>query len=276
MKTAYLNPFPVPKIDFTTEQKKRESLLEDGKEKFRRLLDGKSSVKDVVTSARINDHEDVAYELLSELASKQSQLIGKKRSLNLNLLDYLGSYSNGPDLPDIGFFQPSSSNILDATTEDYDKLRVGDVKTERDDYSITVYAKARYKPDNEDEYETDRWGYTETDYFEAFTLTDLEEEEVALIDAFVPVAIDKGDGFAGFRDNATKTNSPIDRLKAITLPDPDDVADDLNRYVQTKERADELNEKIKKTDELIDRIVYDLYGLTEEEIGIIEAAVQDD
>jgi len=34
-----------------------------------------------------------------------------------------------------------------------------------------------------------------------------------------------------------------------------------------------LDEKIEKTDNLIDEIVYDLYGLTEEEIEIVEAAV---
>ena len=61
-------------------------------------------------------------------------------------------------------------------------------------------------------------------------------------------------------------------MKAITLPDPDDVADDLERYIETKERAEELDEK---TDQLIDEIVYDLYGLTDEEIEIVESAVQD-
>lgn len=83
----------------------------------------------------------------------------------------------------------------------------------------------------------------------------------------------KGGGYAGFRDNATKTNSLVDRLKAITLPDPDDVAADLERYVETRERAAELDEKIAETDRLIDEIVYDLYDLTEEEIEIVEDAV---
>ncbi|RLM67588.1 restriction endonuclease [Halorubrum sp. Atlit-26R] len=81
------------------------------------------------------------------------------------------------------------------------------------------------------------------------------------------------DEIAGFRENATKTNSLVDRLKAITLPDPDDAADDLGRYVETKKRADELDAKIAETDRLIDEIVYDLYDLTEEEIEIVEEAV---
>jgi len=211
---------------------------------------------------------------LATLGDRMLSLNQRRHSLNLSLLDYLGNYTEGPKLPDVGLFQPTSSNILDATTEDYEKLRVGDVKTERDDYSVTVYATARYKPEEEEEFETDQWGYTETDYKEVFTLADLTKEEAALIEAFVPVAVEEADGFAGFRDNATKTNSPIDRLKGITLPDPDDVADDLDRYIQTKERADELDEKIEEADQLIDELVYDLYGLTDEEIEIVESAVQ--
>ncbi|MFB6185938.1 MAG: class I SAM-dependent DNA methyltransferase, partial [Halobacteriaceae archaeon] len=209
------------------------------------------------------------------VVTKMTNMSESRHALNLSLLDYLGNYTEGPTLPDIGLFQPTSSNILDATTEEYNNLRVGNVNTEREGNSITVYATARYKPKNEDEYETDRWGYTETEFQEAFTLTDLSEEEAALIEEFVPVAAEEADGFASFRDNATKTNSPTDRLKTITLPDIDDVKDDLRRYLEVKERAKELDENIEKTDRLIDEIVYDLYDLTEEEIKIVESSVQE-
>jgi hypothetical protein len=40
-------------------------------------------------------------------------------------------------------------------------------------------------------------------------------------------------------------------------------------------RAEELEEKIERTDDLIDDIVYDLYGLTNQEIEIVEDAVGD-
>ncbi|MFY4816311.1 Eco57I restriction-modification methylase domain-containing protein, partial [Haloarcula sp. AONF1] len=208
---------------------------------------------------------------LQELAEGITNLKNRRESLNLDLLDYLGNYEDGPGLPDVGLFQPSESNILDATTAEYEKLRVGDVRTERDGTSVTISATARYKPEDEDAHETDTYGYTETEYHEAFTLVDCSEAEAALVAAFVPVAVD--DEIAGFRENATKTNSLVDRLKAITLPDPDDVADDLDRYVETKKRADELDAKIAETDRLIDEIVYDLYDLTEEEIEIVEEAV---
>jgi hypothetical protein len=40
-------------------------------------------------------------------------------------------------------------------------------------------------------------------------------------------------------------------------------------------RAEELEAKIERTDNLIDDIVYELYGLTDEEIEIVESAVGD-
>jgi type II restriction/modification system DNA methylase subunit YeeA len=219
-------------------------------------------------------YDEAAYDKIEQKVSTIIELQSQSQKLNLDLFDYLGNYEEGPTLPDVGLFQPSESNVLDATTEEYEKLRVGDVRAERDGTSVTISATARYKPEDEDAHETDTYGYTETAFVEAFTLVDCSEREAALVAAFVPVAVD--DEIAGFRANATKTNSLVDRLKGITLPDPDDVADDLGRYIETKERADELDAKIEETDRLIDEIVYDLYDLTDEEIEIVESAVADD
>lgn len=98
-------------------------------------------------------------------------------------------------------------------------------------------------------------------------------DEADLIEAFVPVAVDEAGGFANFRETATEANSLVDRLRKLTLPAVDDVRDGLESYLETKERAEELEEKIEKTGELIDEIVYELYGLTDEEIEIVEEAV---
>jgi len=196
--------------------------------------------------------------------------------VNTNLLDYIQAYSEDLPLTNVGTYQPPSGISdakLAATKEDYENLRIGTVTVERENTtSVTVHATARYKPDD-DSHDTDRWGYTETDPIPAMRLTDLTETEADLVEHFVPVAVEEAGGFAGFRENATKTNSLIDRLEAITLPDPDDVAEDLARYREAVERAAELDEQIQRTDDLIDEIVYDLYGLTDEEIEIVEDAV---
>jgi len=84
--------------------------------------------------------------------------------------------------------------------------------------TVEIRLTARYKPDDEDEHETDQWGYTETDPLPALRVTDLTKDEADLIEAFVPVAVDEAGGFAGFRETATKTNSLVDRLRKLTLP----------------------------------------------------------
>ena len=53
----------------------------------------------------------------------------------------------------------------------------------------------------------------------------------------------------------------------------EDICEELESYLGTKARAEELEEKIEKTDALIDEIVYELYGLTGEEVEIVEEAV---
>jgi type II restriction/modification system DNA methylase subunit YeeA len=71
----------------------------------------------------------------------------------------------------------------------------------------------------------------------------------------------------------SKTISLLDRLESLTLPAIADVRDGLEDYHDAVERAEELDEKIERTDDLIDEIVYELYGLTDEEIEIVEEAV---
>jgi type II restriction/modification system DNA methylase subunit YeeA len=263
-----LNQFPIASLEFSEAADTSSTVPDEVIDDYRR---GEATVDEILS--RLTNGR-IIHDTIESLARDISETYSTRLSLNLNLLDYLGNYEEGPTFPDVGLFQPSESNVLDATTEEYEKLRVGDVRAERDGASVTISATARYKPEDEDAHETDIYGYTETEFVEAFTLVDCSEREAALVAAFVPVAVD--DEIAGFRANATKTNSLVDRLKAIALPDPDDVADDLHRYVETKERADELDATIAETDRLIDEIVYDLYDLTDEEIEIVESAVADD
>ena len=223
--------------------------------------------------------ESDCYEYLISAAEVSREFKKNINNLNLSLYDHLGSYSDGQTLADIGLTQPpkgSADSILQHTTEEKPNLRVGEATVVREsDSTVEIRLTARYKPDDEDAYETDQWGYTETDPLPALRITDLSETQVNLIEAFVPVAVDEAGGFADFRETATKTNSLVDRLRKLTLPAVDEVRDGLESYIETKERADELEKKIERTDELIDEIVYELYGLTDEEIEIVEEAVGD-
>lgn len=85
----------------------------------------------------------------------------------------------------------------------------------------------------------------------------------------VPVAIDEVGGFAGFRETATKTNSVVGRLQTFTLTAFDDIREGLESYIETTAQAEILAAKIERTDD----IGYELYGLTDEEIGIASDVV---
>ncbi|WP_254544378.1 Eco57I restriction-modification methylase domain-containing protein [Halomarina pelagica] len=244
----------------------RKRYLDENKDTFQKIL--------IQDAKEFPVPEGFTTDELTSKVEKIEELIEERERLNLNLLDYLGNFDSGERLPDNGFYQPvaESDSILHETAEDNDdhlRIRIGDVRVVReDDDTVLVEATARYRPDEDED-------FVETEWKPTFRLTSLSETEADLVEAFVPVASEEGGGFAGFRKKATKTNSLIDRLKALTLPDPDDVADDLAHYLHAVERAEKLDEKIEKTDKLIDEIVYELYGLTDDEIEVVEEALAD-
>ena len=218
---------------------------------------------------KVDDAEQIA-DSVDRILEAQA----KRDALNLSLSDYLGNYTDGLTLSRL--YQPPAelaNSILTDTTTERANLRVGTVTAVEAGSKLVVRATARYKPDNPDEFETDRWGYTETEAEPAMEFVGLSDAERALIQAFVPHAVEEGNDF---REQATKTLSPLDRLEALTLPELTDVEDGIERYWRARERAEELDEKIEKIDELIDRAVYQLYGLADEEIEIVEEAVGDD
>jgi type I restriction-modification system DNA methylase subunit len=267
-KTSYLSPLPIPD---TKDISDAEELPTTDLERWSK-------------SNTINEIPTSKADALSYLGDSMLQTYRQLHALNRSLLDHLridpeNSDLGGKTLPEIGFSQPpkdSADSILNETTETRDKLQIERSEVERESpNTVTIHLTARYKPEDEDGHDLDQYGYAETDFRPALRITDLTETEADLVEAFVPVAVEEAGGFAGFRDNATKTNSPIDRLKKLTLPAVDDVRDGLESYIETKERAEELDEKIERTDDLIDQIVYELYGLTDEEIEIVENAVRE-
>ena len=168
---------------------------------------------------------------------------------------------------------------LAKTTGEYEGLRIEGVSFAEDGGRVVLSVDISYKIEEDDPRETDRWDRlveSEFETYEAMAFVGLSDAEETLLREFVPVAIEEAGGFAGFRQSATKTNSPLDRLKDLILPNLDEVQTGLEQYIEVRGRADELDEKIEKTDQLIDEIVYDLYGLTDEEIEIVESDTQND
>ncbi|MCG1002041.1 MULTISPECIES: Eco57I restriction-modification methylase domain-containing protein [Halobacterium] len=256
-----LERLPIRKIDFQ-----------------KRSVATHSNIEGQLKNGNIDATRDT-HESLSKLADKRMELESQLGNLNLSLKDHFGNYSEGSTLATVGFTQPPkdlADSILQQTTKEKPNLRVGEATVERESpNTVEIRLTARYKPDEEDKYETDQWGYTETEPLPALRITDLTESEADLAEVFIPVAVDEANGFANFRETATKTNSLVDRLRKLTLPRVDDIREGLESYTETKERAEDLKEKIERTDDLIDKTVYNLYELTDEEIEIVEETFAD-
>jgi hypothetical protein len=88
-----------------------------------------------------------------------------------------------------------------------------------------------------------------------------------IFEDYIPTVVEKGDGFAGFRPEATKTNTLIDRLSDMVLPDTDEL--NSKQYATKKGEAEEITERITAVDRLIDQIVFNIYNLTPDDIDII-------
>jgi hypothetical protein len=233
---------------------------------------------------RLGDKNKYTHDFLDKLAEEMVDLRSQLHGLNLALLDYLGIPSD--DLPDakagetLKEKQMPVAGVADTplveTTKDYEGLRIEGVSFAEDGGRVVLSVDVSYKIEEDDLRETDRWdrlAESEFETYETMAFVDLSAAEETLLREFVPVAVEEAGGFAGFRQGAGKTISPLDRLNSLTLPDIDEVRTGLEQYVEARERAEALEETIEKTDELIDEIVYELYGLTDEEIEIVEEAV---
>lgn len=184
------------------------------------------------------------------------------------------------ELVDVARYQPVpgvGESLLEATTETHDKLRVGELSADTSGEAVTVTATVRYKPENDHEYddeewtEPDQWGYIETmEPIPAIEIRGLDAEEQELVRDFLETINEQDDGFADFRETATATISPLDRIKDIVLPDFDCVADDYEPFLRNRRWADDLKERIARTDAVIDKMVYELYGLDEDERDLVE------
>ena len=118
----------------------------------------------------------------------------------------------------------------------------------------------------------DTSGTVETEPLPVCTLRDCSEIEAGLVVHWLDALNDADAGFSGYRDTATKTISLLDRLYDLRLPDPstDDVTDALRPFLDNAQQAAALDRQIAFTDGLIDQIVYRLYGLTDEEVAVVE------
>jgi type I restriction-modification system DNA methylase subunit len=231
---------------------------------------------------RSEERGELSYEEeIANIFSEISGHVSERNSLNLNLADYLGNYSEGSTLDELSPMPPDgfAESILNesvGTTDKFETLRITDAEVRQDGSVVTIFVVPYVKPTESvrDEYETNSRDYATLEPEPAMMFHDLNEEQITLLKGFVPYAVANEEG--GFIDKATKTISLIDRLEDITLPELEDVKNGLERYRQKANRANELEKWICERKNILDELAYELYGLTDEEIEIVEEAVSAD
>jgi type II restriction/modification system DNA methylase subunit YeeA len=215
---------------------------------------------------------------ISALVNQIQSVKIERQQHNLNVLDYIGDNFSDRTLGEMAAVQPApgvSDTILSKTSSSKNNLRIGGAEIQRHDQKTTIRLTARYKPEEQDEYTTDQWGYTETESIPAVELIECDEKKHKLVREFVPLAVEKADGFAGFRETATKTNRLTDRLEALKLPNLDRIENHFNRYLDEAENVEEIDTEIDGINSLLDEIVYQMYDLSEEEIKRIEESLHE-
>lgn len=219
---------------------------------------------------------DALMDALGALTDRIRDARAEHASLDLDIEGYFGEYDSGPSLGSLPGARPApgvGDTPLTDTTGDREGLRIGHVELRAEGGTPTLLATARYKPDGvparADAGSPDRWGFVETDPIPALEFEGVDPDWRTLLTAFVPHAVERAGADADFRATAAKTITPLNRLRALTLPAMDDVADGLGDYRETVRRSETLQRRIAATDGLIDRVVCDLYGLSEAERGLI-------
>jgi hypothetical protein len=268
----HIRDLPLPIIDFDA----RGNGLDNGTVEKYESFD--SSDLESITAQDIPNLESNGaklHDLTIHIVEDLLKMNQESRRLNTDLEDYLGRiHQDGEKLDQIGRFQPSSGiqdTPIQGTTKDYEKLQLQDANVSMvDNSSIKISVKVRYKPENLNEHDTDRNDYTYSDYITSIELFDLSPEEVKLLQAFVPVAVQQELG--GLRQSAGKTISPLDRVKNIILPDVDDTRDEIDQYMSAVEEEERLTRGIKIAGKFIDCISYTLFGLSEDQIDTVENA----
>ncbi len=278
--TQYLESIPLYQIDFNMPEQKRTEIVGNLLKSYKEAIaagNPDSFLGDFQQYSRNNNFDEIAHDILVELVDNTVYMTDSLSQLNSDPFDHLDIPSD--NLPDsmedreLEELQVPAADIEDtpltATADEYEGLRIENVDFKENNEELVMSVKVSYKPDNRDNRETDQYGRLTVDEFEtyeAMVFTDLSEKDAALLRGFVPEAVERREGFAGFRRDATQTNTLIDRLNEITLPAVEEADNGLKQYVEIMNKSKQLEQRIKITDKLIDHVVYDLYGFTDKEI----------
>jgi hypothetical protein len=303
MKTAYLNPFPIPRIDFTTPPDERERLVDVGineaaewiesTEPFSvdsvtfsefsdsslgRWLDERLSGDPQPNSLAIGPEADVAHDLLAYLTKQMISLHEERQRLEkaLDPFKYLNRGAPFIKLGDAFAEEIKYGELLHGPPDpavahhDIDGLRMVPAG---DQWELQAQLKLR---DPDDEWRSWQYeengpstgsgrGYIARRWVPVYRL-EMEEAKARYYQhAFLVL-----DQFAEARSfPGGYTRTALKKLRLSRVPAFDAEAN-LAPLVELSRELATVKGQTARTDALIDQIVYRLYGLTEDEVAVVE------
>ena len=243
MKTAYLNPFPIPRIAFVTPQAERDRLVEDGKRLYREALE--RAKQGDAARVLFSDLLMFVEERLKKIHQPDPELVRKHNADPLNK-DW--------QIPEGALWEQSDvvHDLLAFLAEEMIRLSQEKQK-EMKAFLSWLEAELQVRPDKK--------GNTGIE-----ALTGKTKLKNYLGD------YQKGEGELAFEalwEILKKNKSRIGRPLTHEF-----MAELQEAYERSLAKLRPIKERLRLTDALIDQIVYRLYGLTEEEIRVVEEAVQ--
>jgi hypothetical protein len=283
-KSAYVEPFPVRLTEFTTSPNRREELTAAGIAEANRLIE--RAIKTSSASLSLDDSQlenwveerlvqdpirtDVVYELLAHVASLMIELHKHRQDLEqrVDLFCFVDRGLSFVRLDDAFVLdeQHQAGDVMDLEAVHHD---IDDLRLVRDDDGIwTLELQAKFRdPEKgwQDWVKEEDRHMIKRQWVPAYRLQ-LSEEKAR----FYRYALPRLQDF----DNASSfpggyTRSTLKKLHLTKVPMMPGV--DLSELARLDRELKDTKRKIELTDDLIDQIVYKLYGLTEEEIAIVES-----
>jgi len=216
---------------------------------------------------RLLEHSDVIHDLLGYLTKQMTE--AHKHQQRLEAEAHLFDFAP-PDTPCLPLDKALGGLLgagevvgdLSAVHHDIEGLRLTQEGDGR--WLLEVRAKLRDPESGWREHQRDKDGNFIRQWLPVARLP--LDEATGLFYYYAFANLDGFDGAGKFPGGSTRTT--LEKLKAAMVPKF--VPVDLAPLTALEAELAEVRRKIRLTDDLIDQIVYKLYGLTEEEIAIVE------
>jgi hypothetical protein len=263
---------PIRRIGFVTPHNQRQSLMEEGiarldqwnKPKLGELLDYIDE-----RLAEQSGQADVVHDLLAYLARQMIEL-HKRRQKTEQHVDIFHYVDQG-----VPFIRLTDAFVLDESRRTDDEMDLEAVHHDIDGLRLTPDADGTWTLELQAKFRDSEQGWQawikEEDGYSikrrwvpAYRLK-ISEEKARFYRYALP-RLEDFDNARSFPGGYTRTT--LEKLHLTQVPMMPDV--DLSELARLDQELTETKRKIRLTDDLIDQIVYKLYGLTEEEIAIVE------